>query len=91
MGEPGEPQRETAIRQQFNIPPDHRTVWVRLEVSDTGIGVPADKQEAIFESLTQADNSATRQYGGSGLGLAINRKLTELMGGTIGVHSEAGK
>jgi len=91
MGEPGEPQRETAIRQQFNIPPDHRTTWVRLEVSDTGIGIPADKQEAIFESFTQADNSATRQYGGSGLGLAINRKLTELMGGTIGVHSEVGK
>jgi PAS domain S-box-containing protein len=91
LAEAGSAQRADALRQQFAIPKHFSTVWVQLAVSDTGIGIPADKQATIFESFTQADGSATRRYGGSGLGLAINRRLAELMGGSIGVQSEEGK
>ena len=67
--------------------------WVRLhfDISDTGIGVPPDKQENIFSPFTQADSSVTRKYGGTGLGLAISKQLAEMMGGTIGVKSENGR
>jgi len=64
---------------------------VRLSVRDSGIGIPKDRQEAIFESFTQADGSTTRRYGGTGLGLTICRQLTHLMGGCIGVESEPGR
>ena len=61
---------------------------VRIEVQDTGIGIPQDKQAAIFEPFAQADDSITRIYGGTGLGTTIARQLVGLMGGKIGLQSE---
>ncbi len=62
-----------------------------IEVRDTGIGIPPDRIDAVFESFTQADGSITRRFGGTGLGLSISRQLVELMGGRISVTSEVGK
>lgn len=64
---------------------------VVFSVSDTGIGIPADRIEAVFESFTQVDGSTTRPYEGSGLGLTIARRLAEVMGGTLQVTSEVGR
>lgn len=60
-------------------------------VQDTGIGIPADKLEDLFEPFVQADSSTTRTFGGTGLGLAITRRMARLMGGDVAVRSEAGK
>ena len=65
-------------------------VVVRFEVADTGIGMTAEQQSRVFEAFTQADVTTTRRFGGTGLGLVISRRLASLMGGEVGVSSEAG-
>jgi signal transduction histidine kinase/CheY-like chemotaxis protein len=66
-------------------------VELHFQVIDSGIGIPLDKQQVIFDHFRQADNSTTRRHGGSGLGLAICTRLAQIMGGRIWVESEAGK
>jgi signal transduction histidine kinase/AmiR/NasT family two-component response regulator/HPt (histidine-containing phosphotransfer) domain-containing protein len=65
--------------------------YIRFDVSDTGVGIPPEKQEKVFESFTQADGSTSRKYGGTGLGLTITRRLAELLDGELTLTSEQGR
>jgi PAS domain S-box-containing protein len=85
--ERGEVVLSVSARRLDGAAPLHELAFA---VRDTGIGIPADRLGQLFQSFSQVDASTTRRYGGTGLGLAISQRLTELMGGRIGVTSEVG-
>jgi signal transduction histidine kinase/ActR/RegA family two-component response regulator len=81
---------EVVLTVEAETQADHKAM-LRFSVSDTGIGVSQEQQEAIFNPFVQADGSTTRKYGGTGLGLAISRNLVGLLGGRMWLESEVGK
>src|SRR6185437_10980276 len=84
-------QGEIFIRVRVEDAASNGELSLGFEVRDTGIGIPAEKQERLFKAFFQVDSSTTRKYGGTGLGLAISQQLVKLMGGTIRVESAPGK
>ncbi|MBU8871274.1 MAG: response regulator [Gemmatimonadales bacterium] len=80
------------IRVSVSQTRDERGQWfARFSIEDTGVGIPVDRQDHLFEAFIQADSSVNRSFGGTGLGLTISRKLVKLMGGEIGFESELGQ
>jgi two-component system, sensor histidine kinase and response regulator len=84
------PQGEVVLQVELESK-DHNPLVLRFSVTDTGVGIPADKQQSIFAPFTQADSSTTRKYGGTGLGLTISSSLTSMMGGRMWLESKVGQ
>ena len=83
-------QGEIVVQVEVQEETDDEAV-LHFAVKDTGVGIPLERQQIIFEAFSQADSSMTRRYGGTGLGLSISSRLVALMGGTIWVESEVGR
>ena len=81
---------EVVVRVETDAPKEARQT-LHFSITDSGIGIPADKLDRIFEAFTQEDGSITRRFGGTGLGLSISRRLAEALGGRIWVESECGR
>ena len=83
-------QGSVQVRASLVAAGEDGDVTIRVDVQDTGIGIEPSKLDTLFEPFEQADNTPTRPFGGIGLGLSISRKLVEMMGGEVGVESQAG-
>lgn len=81
---------EVRVSAYASVSEEKGKVDITITVKDTGIGIPSDQKEKMFEPFVQQDGQSTRKYGGTGLGLALSRKFAEMMGGTISVESEVG-
>jgi two-component system sensor histidine kinase/response regulator len=84
-------EKGSIVLRVENNPEVQEDGYLRFSVSDTGIGIPLEKRDAIFQRFTQGDSSIVRRYGGTGLGLSISKRLVELMGGRIWVESQVGQ
>jgi len=82
---------EGHVYVKVSLEDKNKQPYIRFDVSDTGVGIPPEKQEKVFESFSQADGSTSRKYSGTGLGLTITRELAELLGGELTLTSKQGK
>ncbi len=84
-------ERGEVVVRLSSRPRDGGLVEIRFDVTDTGIGIPEDRLDRLFKSFSQVDSSTSRHFGGTGLGLAISKRLTEMLGGEVGVKSTPGQ